>query len=55
MTKHFRFAYQCEYRMVWVPPIPQNDLKPFVITIGSLKGIATLIPLPGEGARASVV
>jgi hypothetical protein len=54
LTKHFRFAYQREFRMIWVPPTPQKDLKPFLITVGTLKDIAALITLPDQGAQASV-
>jgi hypothetical protein len=52
MTKHFRFSYQREFRMIWVPPTARMDLKPFFITVGTLKDIATLITLPES--RSSV-
>jgi hypothetical protein len=54
MTKHFRFSYQREFRMIWVPPTPSIGLEPFFITIGSLKDIATLITLPAPDFRSSV-
>jgi hypothetical protein len=44
--KHFRFAYQQEYRMAWIPPTARKDLQPFFVNIGSLTDIATLITLP---------
>jgi hypothetical protein len=53
MTKHFRFAYQCEFRMIWVPPNARKDLKPFFVTVGNLRDIATLITLPEEGISAA--
>jgi hypothetical protein len=33
MTKHFRYAYQQESRMYWVPPEPRNDLEPFFVDL----------------------
>jgi hypothetical protein len=52
MTKHFRFAYQREFRMIWVPPVARADLEPFFITVGSLRDIATLITLPAQAVQA---
>jgi hypothetical protein len=48
MTKHFRYAYQREFRMYWLPPEPRNDLKPFLVELGSLEDCANLIVLPGK-------
>lgn len=48
MTKHFRFAYQREFRLIWVPPATRMELTPFCITVGGLKEIARLITLPGR-------
>jgi hypothetical protein len=53
MTKHFRFVYQREFRMIWVPSTARMDLKPFFVTIGSLKDAATMITLPGRNASAA--
>ena len=53
LTKHFRFAYQREFRMVWVPPAPLMDLEPFLVKVGSLKDCARLIVLPAEDVRTS--
>lgn len=44
-TKHFRYAYQKELRVVWLPPVPQKALKPIDLTLGSLKDIAELLVL----------
>jgi hypothetical protein len=44
--KHFRFAYQSEFRFVWLPPTPVAELHPFKIQIGSIRDISTLIELP---------
>jgi hypothetical protein len=34
--KHFRFAYQREYRLAWLPPAPVHVLQPVTLKIGSL-------------------
>ena len=44
-AKHFRFAYQWEFRVVIVPSDP-SSLKAFKLEIGSLKDIAELIVAP---------
>jgi len=36
--KHFRFAYQKEYRIIWLPPREANDLQPVIVELGSLEG-----------------
>jgi len=43
--KHFRYAYQNEYRVVWVPEPFTNDLDPFEIEIGNMSAFATLIQI----------
>lgn len=42
-SKHFRYAYQNEYRLMWVPAEPVRDLAPIFIEIGSIEDIAELI------------
>lgn len=43
MSKHFRYAYQHEYRFAWLPPSPQVDLTHLDVEIGSLRDYAELI------------
>lgn len=44
-SKHFRYAYQREYRYVWGPPEGgRQELHPFVVELGSLRDIAEVIP-----------
>ena len=43
MTKLFRYAYQREFRLAWVPRKPLEDLKPMVVEIGSISDIAELL------------
>jgi hypothetical protein len=43
--KNFRYAYQKEFRLVWLPPQPRQELDPFKIEIGSLEEICELIVL----------
>jgi hypothetical protein len=35
-SKHFRYAYQEEYRMAWIPPMPLAALTPIYIEMGPL-------------------
>jgi hypothetical protein len=44
-TKHFRYAYQEEFRFVWKPSCPVNVLPKICITLGSLEGICELLML----------
>jgi hypothetical protein len=44
-AKHFRFAYQWEFRVVIAPPDP-SSLKAFKLEMGPLKDIAELIVAP---------
>lgn len=37
LFKHFRFCYQQEYRVLWVPPIAVNDLKPIFLQLTDIK------------------
>ena len=41
--KHFRHAYQKEYRFVWVPTEPRRGFEKACISIGSLEDIAEII------------
>jgi hypothetical protein len=44
-TKHFRYAYQREFRMVWTPPSPQERLEPVMFNLGSLENYCRLLVL----------
>jgi len=44
-SKHFRYAYQKEYRVVWLPPIAQNVLNPVFLEVGDMKPYCELIDL----------
>lgn len=41
--KPFAYAYQQEFRIVWIPPNPIQRLEPFFIELGSLEDCAELI------------
>ena len=41
--KHFRHAYQAEYRFVWVPTEPHNVFTNTCVSIGSIEDIAEII------------
>lgn len=40
-SKHFRYAYQDEFRMIWRPKA--SALEPFFVTLGDLSDIAELV------------
>ena len=42
LSKHFRYAYQKEYRFAWLPPQPKERLEPLHLELGNLKDIAVL-------------
>lgn len=44
-SKHFRYAYQKEYRIAWLPPEDREKLEPIELEIGSLEDCAELISL----------
>jgi hypothetical protein len=44
-TKHFRYAYQEEFRMVWIPPSPQDKLEPINFVLGPMTEYCTLLTL----------
>jgi hypothetical protein len=41
--KYFRYAYQNEVRVVWVPPEPTAKVEPVFTSLGSLQDIAELL------------
>ena len=41
--KHFRHAYQDEFRFVWVPQQPRRGFEAVCLRIGSIEDIATMI------------
>ena len=41
--KHFRHAYQDEFRFVWIPKEPTRDFEKVCVSIGSLEDIAEII------------
>ncbi|HEV7375240.1 MAG TPA: hypothetical protein VGN95_11025 [Pyrinomonadaceae bacterium] len=43
--KHFKYAYQKEYRMIWVPPTSEMALTHIDVELGSLKDCCELVPL----------
>jgi hypothetical protein len=42
-SKHFRYAYQKEYRIVWLPPEKQSVLEPVFLELGNLEDYCELI------------
>jgi len=43
--KHFRYAYQKEYRIVLLPPKPVKRLEPFFVGLGSLEEFCDFVSL----------
>ena len=43
LAKHFRYAYQNEYRIIWIPEIPKMDLEPFFVEIGDMRPYAEIV------------
>lgn len=43
LSKHFRYAYQREYRFVWLPPESQGRLDPLHVELGRLDDIAEIV------------
>jgi predicted carbohydrate-binding protein with CBM5 and CBM33 domain len=45
IAKHFRYWYQQEYRITWIPPLDYSDhpLEPLFLEVGSLQEKAQLI------------
>jgi hypothetical protein len=44
-TKHFRYAYQAEFRFAWVPPGKTENLKPIHLELGPLRDYCELFEL----------
>jgi len=44
--KHFRYAYQKEYRAIWLPPSPEKHLEPVMLELGNLQQICELVRIP---------
>ena len=45
MSKHFRYSYQDEYRFIWMPTIPVENLSHVDLRLGSLEDFAELVVL----------
>jgi hypothetical protein len=45
-SKHFRYAYQNEFRVAWLPQKPISKLQPLFISLGSLEDIAEILTVP---------
>ena len=43
ISKHFRYAYQHEFRVIWIPNKEINDLDPVFIEIGGMAEYADII------------
>jgi hypothetical protein len=44
-TKHFRYAYQMEYRAIWLPPESKHELAPVCLAVEPLSDCADLLSL----------
>ena len=44
--KHFRYWYQSEHRLFWVPPERKDRLEPIFVEIGPLHDLAEVVMLP---------
>lgn len=42
-AKHFKYSYQNEVRVIWLPKKPIDNLEPFFIEIGSMEKYAKII------------
>jgi hypothetical protein len=49
-TKHFRYLYQRELRIIWGPPKPQENLTPIHIRMGDLSSFCELMRLDDANA-----
>jgi hypothetical protein len=45
LHKHFRYAYQKEYRLAWLPSRPDWELEPIKLTLGKLTDVCQLLRL----------
>lgn len=44
-SKHFRYAYQREYRFIWLPPDPEQNLDNFLIEVPDIAEYCYLVNL----------
>jgi hypothetical protein len=44
-TKHFRYGYQREWRIIWTEPLPTPPLQPYFLELGNLSSFCALISL----------
>lgn len=53
--KHCRYAYQREYRVLWLPPEPINELSYIMVELGNLEECCELIELSAsdDGVRST--
>jgi hypothetical protein len=51
--KHFAYAYQHEYRLIWVPDKPTAKLEPLFINVGPLRDYSQCIELTADKNHAS--
>jgi hypothetical protein len=45
VSKHFKYAYQKEHRMAWIPRGPIPSLEPIDVEVGGLSDVAELVEL----------
>ncbi|HYS86211.1 MAG TPA: hypothetical protein VEN78_14595 [Bradyrhizobium sp.] len=45
LVKHFRYTYQWEYRVYWLPDAPQAKINPVFVELGALDDIGELVVL----------
>ncbi len=53
-SKHFRYAYQKEFRVVWLPPEPVDRLEPVEVELGCLEDCCELAALSSGGPSSDV-
>jgi len=44
-SKHFRYSYQKEFRVIWLPPEPATKLEPVFLELGNLAEFCEIIRL----------
>lgn len=47
-SKHFRYSYQKEFRVVWIPENPSFDLKPVFLNLGDLRDYCEIMRLHSD-------
>lgn len=45
VSKHFRYSYQHEFRVVWVPKVDAAELSPVWLNVGCLRDIGTFVTI----------